>query len=163
MASPSVATVALLEPSGRPSAGSVFHPQSLWRCGATPRVGLANTVRDWARVRGAQVARLVYPTFHGRRSLMVGYLAGIDTVTLRLPSFVGVVNYLDGQTVVLEVAQRGLAPARLCGVAHVVANDTVAATTQEQLESWPAGILSYFVVIQPTTPAPSVTSPGQWP
>lgn len=102
----------------------------------------------WRSVRREHEGRLLYPTPHGERSLIVTYRAGAQGLTLHLPSFVEAVNYLDGQPVALEVAERDTPPARVEGTAEVVADDAVSEADVEQLEQWPPGILSHFVVIR---------------
>ena len=102
----------------------------------------------WRTVRARREGRLLYPTPHGERSLIVGYQASASGLTLHLPSFVEAVNYLDGQPVAVEVARPGGEPACVRGTAELVADDTVTEAEACQLEQWPPGIVSHFVKIR---------------
>lgn len=102
----------------------------------------------WRTVRTRREGRLLYPTPHGERSLIVGFRASSSGLTLHLPSFVEAVNYLDGQPVAVEVARPGGEPACVRGTAELVADDTVTAAEARQLEQWPPGIVSHFVKIR---------------
>ena len=97
--------------------------------------------------------RLIFPTGHGLRSAIVRYCRTGDSVTIRIPEFNAVANYLDRAHVTLEPWPTG-SVAAICGVATIVDDASSPAEVAAALETWPNGVAARFVVITPEIPSP---------
>ena len=131
----------------------------------------ASRAHSPARSRGARSAssttfegRLVYPTGHGQRTLIVECHRSAEGLTIRLPEFNEAANYLTDATVELtSVSEDGDdAPPVITGHSRVVADQEIDSDTSSALEHWPAGIRGrYFRITATPDPAPGLWRQGR--
>lgn len=97
-------------------------------------------------------ARLLYPTGHGQRSLVVTCHAADRGVVIRLPEFNEAGHYLqDAPVTVVAVSSADAAPV-IIGRSHALADRDVDADTASALEQWPEGMHARYFAITPTDP-----------
>jgi hypothetical protein len=92
------------------------------------------------------VGRLVYPTGHGRRSLIVECHPTGDGFTISLPGFNEASNYLDDAPVALTAvagADLGSA-ATIAGRSRAVADQDIDSGSVSALERWPRGLHAHY-------------------
>lgn len=96
--------------------------------------------------------RLVYPTGHGRRSLIVDCHRTGGGFTIRLPEFNVAANYLSDAPVALTlVSADGFdANAVITGRSHAVDDQAVDLDAVSALERWPDGVRARYFLITPT-------------
>ena len=126
------------------------------------------TRRDHAPgpVRASFEARLLYPTGHGQRSLVVECHPTGQGVVIRLPEFNEAGHYLqDAPVTVVAVSSGAVVDAPvIVGRSHAMADRDVDPDTVSALEQWPAGIRAHYFAITPTDPPmpdPPTTGPGR--
>ena len=99
-------------------------------------------------------ARLLYPTGHGQRSLVVECHPTNRGVVIRLPEFNEVGHYLrDAPVTVVAIAQGSVDAAPvLVGRSHALADRDVAPDAVSALEQWPTGMRACYFAIIPADP-----------
>lgn len=99
-------------------------------------------------------ARLLYPTGHGQRSLVVECHATGRGVVIHLPEFSEAGHYLqDAPVTVMAVSSGVIAVAPvIVGRSHALADPDVDPDTVSALEQWPQGMRSRYFAITPTDP-----------
>ena len=97
------------------------------------------------------VGRLVYPTGHGRRSLIVECHPTGDGFTIHLPGFNEASNYLDDTPVALTaVSGDGLdsddlgSTTTITGRSRAVADQDIDSGSVSALERWPRGLRAHY-------------------
>lgn len=99
-------------------------------------------------------ARLLYPTGHGQRSLVVECHPAGRGVVIRLPEFNDAGHYLqDAPVTVVAVASGTVNDAPvIVGRSHALADRDVDPDTASALEQWPKGMRSRYFAITPSDP-----------
>ena len=99
-------------------------------------------------------ARLLYPTGHGQRSLVVACHPTVRGVVIRLPEFNEAGHYLRDAPVTVVAVSQGTddAASIIVGHSHALADRDVAPDAVSALEQWPAGMRACYFAIIPTDP-----------
>ncbi len=96
------------------------------------------------------LGRLVFPTGHGPRSIIVECLRADDGYTIHLPEFNEAGNYLADAPVSLTAVAKTTDPAEvISGRSQQVADPDVGADTAEALERWSDGRPAHYFHITP--------------
>jgi len=105
-------------------------------------------------------ARLLYPTGHGQRSVVVECHSTGQGVVIRLPEFNEAGHYLqDAPVTVVAVSSGAVVDAPvIVGRSHALADRDVDPDTASALEQWPKGMRSRYFAITPSDPG--CTSPA---
>lgn len=113
-------------------------------------------------LRSPFVGRLVFPTCHGPRSVIVECVRAGDGYTLHLPAFNDASNYLaDAPVSLTAVAPGSDSDACVRGRSRLVADDDVPARAVELLERWPDGPAAHYFHITPMTDPRVDSSPDE--
>lgn len=97
--------------------------------------------------------RLVFPTGHGPRSIIVECHRAADGFLIRLPEFNDAANYLTDTPVDLtSESSDGSGPvaAAITGHSQVIPDQDVDAAAVSALERWPAGVHAHYFRITPS-------------
>jgi len=99
-------------------------------------------------------ARLLYPTGHGQRSLVVECHAAGRGVVIHLPEFNEAGHYLQDAPVTVMAVSSGVSTVApvIVGRSQALSDLDVDPDTVSALERWPEGIRSRYFAITPVGP-----------
>lgn len=99
-------------------------------------------------------ARLLYPTGHGQRSLVVECHPAGRGVVIRLPEFNDAGHYLEDAPVTVTAVSSGVSAVTpvIVGQSQALSDRDVDPDSVSALEQWPQGIRSRYFAITPTGP-----------